>query len=96
MILLILNNESEKKMQKCEGCSTVKCEYTNEYPKKDSYGLWWHSECLEVAMDEAVSNEAEYADYRRHHADPRTDNYSDGLNAEQRAWQEMKDAGWEF
>ena len=47
-------------------------------------------------MDEAVSNEAEYADYRRHHADPRTENYSDGLNAEQRAWQEMKDAGWEF
>ena len=47
-------------------------------------------------MGEAIANESMYDDYLRHHGDSHRENYSDGLNGEQRAWQEMKDAGWEM
>lgn len=83
-------------MQKCEFCRTVKCEYTNEYPRKSPLGEWWHSECYTTAMEEAEIAEAEFSDYHRHHGDPHTENYRSGLNSEQQAWQDQMDAGWEY
>lgn len=83
-------------MQKCEGCRTVKCEYTNEYPRKSPMGEWWHSECYTTAIEEAEIAELEYNEYRRHHADPHAENYRSGLNSEQQAWQDQMDAGWEY
>ena len=83
-------------MNKCVGCDTVTNDEIKEKPMFTDFKEWWHSDCLEDAMGEAIANEYMYDDYLRHHGDSHRENYSDGLNGEQRAWQEMKDAGWEM
>lgn len=76
--------------RKCEICNGT--EEQNQFVQ--TYGEWFHEDCLDDAIADAEIQEQEHREMMRHHGE--YDERPSGMTEMQQIVADQSDAGWEY